>query len=201
MGEIPYETSSESFPRTQETGVFMCDAQPENPPVGPQPEYYWKDWTKEDPPMGPVVVTFSEDGTQKFIEVSNYPCRTHGQEPGTINTQYYPAGKIDDHYEAFRSDNQQWWMIYDTNCGGNNDHPEAWYLTPKSPDFSRTDNLEGRQDGGCTNTMRIEIPYETSFESFPTTHETGVFMCDAQPENPQVGPQPEYYWKDWTKEN
>jgi hypothetical protein len=154
VGDIDMECFWEADNRgtLREHAENLC--RPENPPVGPQPG-------------------------DNFIEVFNYPCRTHGQDPHTINTKYYPAG-MNDNRVVYRSDNQQWWIYYDTNCGGNNDHPSAWYLTPQRP------GQGVRPDGGCTNTMRIEMPYDSSF---PSTRESAWFMCD------------DGMWKDWTKEN
>jgi len=92
---------------------------------------------------------------EKFVEIKNYPCSTHGQE--APNQMYRMVGMGANGFEIFQgTSNPAWWIYYDSNCGMTEPaHAPAWYLTTEEPDFGALENLAGRV-GGCTNTLRID---------------------------------------------
>jgi len=107
------------------------------------------------------------------IEVSNYPCASHGLEADSLNQVYRVEGMSANGKPIFRGEqNNRWWIYWDDDCGGDNSHPSAWYLTPQAPDFTAPSNL-GLRTGGCTNTMRIP-----ELKAGQAPMEINSFMCD-----------------------
>merc|ERR1719499_1575575 len=92
---------------------------------------------------------------EKFVEIKDYPCSTHGQE--APNQMYRMVGMGANGFEIFQgTSNPAWWIYYDPNCGMTDPaHAPAWYLTTAEPDFGAFENLAGHV-GGCTNTLRID---------------------------------------------
>jgi len=121
----------------------------------------------------PPVVDPPALGDQ-YVEISGYPCDTHGQPAYTLNQAYFMRGQGANGRPIFQGrEHPQWWIYWDDNCGETEPaHSPAWYLTDAAPDFAAPSNLAGGIDG-CTNTLRIDQEF-----GFPYTVWAHSFMCD-----------------------
>jgi len=106
------------------------------------------------------------------IEVSNYPCATHGSEADSINQVYRFAGMGANEQPIFQGTRDgRWWIYFDEDCGG---HEARWFLTPEAPDFSQRSNLQ-HSPHGCTNTLQFQ-EHEVHF---PSSLSASHFFCDS----------------------
>jgi len=125
------------------------------------------------------------------IEVSNYPCATHGSEPDSVNQVYQMVRMGGNQQRIFRgTKDDRWWIYFDENCGG--DHEPSWFLTPEAPDFEAKENLQN-SDHGCTNTLKFSEIH------FPSSVSISHFFCDANPEDLENEPRPSGWNNEFTQ--
>merc|ERR550532_3111560 len=104
------------------------------------------------------------------IEVSNYPCATHGSETDSINQVYRMVEMGANRQRIFQgTKDQRWWIYFDESCGG---HEPRWFLTPEAPDFDAVENLQ-HSEHGCTNTLQFHEIH------FPSSVSVSHFFCDS----------------------
>jgi len=104
------------------------------------------------------------------IEVSNYPCATHGSEADSINQVYRMVEMGANSQRIFQgTKDQRWWIYFDESCGG---HEPRWFLTPEAPDFDAVENLQ-HSEHGCTNTLQFHEIH------FPSSVSVSHFFCDS----------------------
>jgi hypothetical protein len=121
-----------------------------------------------------------DDSWESWIEISDYPCKTHGQEDYSVNQIYQSRGLGENGFDIYQgTSNDKLWIFYDENCDGMNTHPPAWYLTDTPPNFNILENLGGNTLGQCTNAMKIyeEDPFPTTPEEINVIYRD-EFYCD-----------------------